>query len=173
MNKIVTIGVIGYDAGGFFDALRRAGVDTLIDIRRRRAVRGRDYAFANSNRLQVRLAELGIRYRHRLDLAPTQANRAAQAAADQAAGIATRRRTTLGPAFVAAFERDVLAPFDPQSLLDDLPADARIVALLCVEREPAACHRSLVAARLAEVLGVEVEHITQKSGPTDSTGDTD
>lgn len=164
MNKVVTIGVIGFTAGEFFDALQIAGVDTLVDIRRRRAVRGRDYAFANSQRLQARLAELGIRYLHRLDLAPGDATREAQAVADRAAGIARRQRTSLGPAFVDAFEHDVLAHFDPQSLLGDLPPDARVVALLCVEREPAACHRSLVAARLNEVIGVPVQHIVPANG---------
>lgn len=160
IEKVVTIGAIGFDANSFFRALQDAGVDTLCDIRARRAVRGHDYAFANSQRLQTRLSELGIRYRHRLDLAPTPAMRQRQAAADDAAGIARRQRSELSPAFVTAFEREVLGPFDPQSLLDDLPPDARVVALLCVEREPAACHRSLVAARLREAWGVEVVHLT-------------
>ncbi len=159
MNKVYTIGVIGYDADGFFRALQEAGVDTLIDIRRRRAVRGREYAFANSQRLQARLAELGIGYLHRLDLAPTDNIRAMQHAADEAAHVATRQRAALSPAFAAAYEREVLAGFDPQALADALPAGAT-VALLCVEREPAACHRSLVAARLAEALGVAVAHLT-------------
>jgi hypothetical protein len=109
--------------------------------------------------LQARLAELGIRYLHRLDLAPTQAIREAQAAADRTAGIARRQRATLGPVFVAGFEREVLATFDPQSLWDELPPDAQTVALLCVEREPAACHRSLVADRLRSAFGVPVEHL--------------
>ena len=61
---IVTIGAIGYTAESFFQALQNANVDTFIDVRRRRAVRGREYAFANSQRLQARLAELGIRYVH-------------------------------------------------------------------------------------------------------------
>lgn len=163
MNRVTTIGVIGFTADGFFRALQDAGVDTLVDIRRRRAVRGHEYAFANSQRLQARLAELGIRYLHRIDLSPGDAIRKAQAAADQAAGIARRKRTNLGPAFVAGFEREVLAHFDPQTLLDDLPPDARVVALLCVEREPAACHRSLVAARLHDALGVSVTHLTPES----------
>lgn len=159
MNRIITIGVIGFTPDAFFRALRNAGVDTLIDIRRRRAVRGRDYAFANSQRLQARLAELGIRYLHRLDLAPTESIRAAQAGADRVAGVARRQRTTLGAAFVEAFEREVLAVFDPDELVAALPPDAAVVALLCVEREPAACHRSLVAARLSETLETSVEHI--------------
>ena len=60
--KIVTIGVYGFDEAGFFEALRKAEVDTFCDIRSRRGVRGATYAFANSMRLQARLASLGIRY---------------------------------------------------------------------------------------------------------------
>lgn len=160
MNRIITIGAIGYTAETFFNALRDAGVDTLVDVRRRRAVRGADYAFANSQRLQTRLAEEGIRYRHRLDLSPPNSVRERQAAADKAVGIARRKRTELGPAFVDAYEREVLAGFDPHSFIDDLPGDAAVVALLCVEREPAACHRSLLAEKLHTALGVEVEHLT-------------
>ncbi len=159
MNKVVTIGAIGYSADAFFDALRAAGVDTLVDVRRRRAVRGRDYAFANSQRLQARLADMGIRYLHRLDLAPPNDIRQRQAAADKAAGVAKRQRAELSPLFVDAYEREVLGHFQPRSLLDELPDDAAVIALLCVERLPAACHRSLLAERLGREWGVEVEHL--------------
>jgi uncharacterized protein (DUF488 family) len=159
MNKIVTIGAIGYSAETFFQALRAAKVDTFVDVRRRRAVRGAEYAFANSQRLQARLAELDIRYLHRPDLAPPDEAREKQAAADKAAGIAKRKRVELSPAFVEVYEREVLDHFNPQSLLDELPADAGVVALMCVEREPAACHRSLLAAHLQRQLGVEVRHL--------------
>lgn len=160
MNRIVTIGAIGFTAATFFKALQDAGVDTFVDVRRRRAVRGRDYAFANSRRLQDRLAELGIRYRHIIDLAPPKTVRETQAAADKAAGVAKRKRAELGPDFVAAYNREVLAGFDARLFLAELPPDASVVALMCVEREPAACHRSLLAARLHDDLGVEVVHLT-------------
>ncbi len=168
MNKVVTIGVIGYSADEFFAALQDADVDTLVDIRRRRAVRGHDYAFANSQRLQARLAELGIRYVHRLDLAPPESLRRIQKAADSAAGVSNRRRAALDPAYVDAYEREVLDSFDARALPGELPG-ARVVALLCVERQPAACHRALVAARLHEVLEVEIEHIVKKEESTDFT----
>ena len=173
MNKVVTIGVIGFSAEEFFAALQEAGVDTLIDIRRRRAVRGHDYAFANSQRLQARLAELGIRYVHRLDLAPPQSLRQTQAAADRAAGVSNRRRAALDSAYVAGYELEVLDSFDARALPAELPAGARVVALLCVERHPTACHRALVAARLHDVLGVEVDHIVKKDGTSDCTDDKD
>jgi uncharacterized protein (DUF488 family) len=173
MNKVITIGVIGYSADEFFAALQAAGVDTLLDIRRRRAVRGRDYAFANSQRLQARLAELGIRYVHRLDLAPPASLRHLQAAADRAAGVSNRRRAALDPAYVDAYEREVLGVFDEAALVESLPGDAHVVALLCVESHPAACHRALVAARLHEALGVEVQHLIKREGTTDYTDFTD
>lgn len=157
--KIVTIGVYGFSEEKFFNTLQEAGVDTFCDIRQRRGVRGATYAFANSQRLQKRLAELGIRYLHRLDLAPTKAIRLRQHEADKAEKVARRQRTTLSQAFIDAYQADILEGFDPQSLLDDLEEDAQMVALFCVEGEPAACHRSLVAEKLQRELGVEVEHL--------------
>lgn len=159
MIIFATIGVYGFAADRFFAALREARVDTVCDIRRRRGVRGAEYAFANSQRLQARLAELGIRYIHRLDLAPAAALRERQAAADRVAHAAKRTRTTLSPAFVAGYRAENLAGFDAAQFAADLGPDARVVALLCVEREPAACHRSLLAERLACDLDAKITHL--------------
>lgn len=161
--QIVTIGVYGSDAEHFFGALQSAEVDTVVDIRQRRGVRGSQYAFVNSQRLQARLAELGIRYLHRKDLAPTKEIRERQHAADKASGQAKRKRTTLGETFKTAYRDEILAPFEPQSLLNDLPNDARVVALFCVEREPQACHRSLLAETLAKTLPVNISHLIPDS----------
>ena len=157
--KIITIGVYGFDEAGFFDALCKAKVDTFCDIRSRRGVRGATYAFANSKRLQARLAEFGIRYIYRKDLAPTKIVREKQAAADKATKTAKRKRTALEEAFIDAYHTECLATFDPQSLLDELESDAKVVALFCVETAPEACHRSLVADKLAKILNLEVEDI--------------
>ncbi|MCE7983710.1 MAG: DUF488 domain-containing protein [Caldilinea sp. CFX5] len=161
MNKVqlVTIGAYGFDADTFFAALQAAKVDTFCDIRRRRGVRGAEYAFANSQRLQQRLAELGIRYVYRQELAPSNAIRTAQYAVDKQTKTAKRQRTALSPAFIAAYEESCLANFAPKQFLAELPNDARVIAFFCVEREPAACHRSLLAHRLAQMLGLEVIHL--------------
>ena len=157
--RIVTIGVYGFDEAGFFRALQDAKVDTLCDIRYRRGVRGATYAFANSQRLQARLADLGISYLHRKDLAPSKDVRSKQVEADKATKTAKRQRTELEQAFIEGYQNECLMGFHPQNLLDDLKPDAQVVALFCVEREPAACHRSLVADKLAKELSLEVEHI--------------
>ena len=156
--KIVTIGVYGFAEFSFFEALCKAKVDTFCDIRSRRGVRGATYA-ANSKRLQVRLEELGIRYIHRKDLGPTKNVREKQAAADKATKTAKRKRTELGEAFIEAYHAECLNAFDPQSLLDELEPDAQVVALFCVETAPEACHRSLVAEKLAKTFNLEVENI--------------
>lgn len=157
--RIVTIGVYGYDEATFFAALQAAGVDVFCDLRARRAVRGAQYAFANSRRLQARLAALGIAYRHYPKLAPPATLRKLQYAVDDSQRVGKRQRMALDPAFVAIYEQEILASFSPADFVASLPAGARVAALFCVEREPAACHRSVVAARLTADLGLAVEHI--------------
>ncbi len=156
--NFVTIGAFGSSEEAFFDALKQAGVDTFCDIRWRRGVRGSEYAFVNSARLQRRLAELGIRYLHFQDLAPSPDLRRRQFEADKAAGIAKRKRTALGEEFIKGYRAERSA-FDSPKFLEQLGAEARTVALFCVEREPAACHRSLLAERLEQDLGVQVRHL--------------
>jgi len=158
--ELVTIGVYGWDAEGFFAALQINHVDTLVDIRRRRAVRGTEYAFANSNRLQARLAQTGVRYIHRIDLSPSDALRKQQAAVDHENQVARRKRTELSDQFRAGYTQEILQHFDGNQFLADLGPDARVVALLCVERWPEACHRGILAERLQEDAGVKVTHLT-------------
>ena len=154
---MVTIGAFGWDESAFFDALVEARLGLFCDIRRRRGVRGSEYAFVNSARLQARLEELGIPYVHRLDLAPSAEVRRVQAEVDAREGIAKRARSRLGDAFVTAYSTEHLAGFDARAFLDETTSNGP-VCLFCVEREPAACHRSLVAAHLAAA-GATVEHL--------------
>jgi uncharacterized protein (DUF488 family) len=154
-----TIGVYGWDAARFFDTLKAAGVDTFCDLRARRGVRGREYAWANHARLEAALTAHGICYVHHRELAPSDAIRAGQYAADRAAGVAKRQRTGLSADFIAAYLSETLAEFDPAAFVAALGAGSRVVALFCVEREPWACHRSLVAERLTGVLDAHVTHL--------------
>jgi len=165
--KLVTIGVYGFSEGAFFDTLQQAGVDTFCDIRWRRGVRGAEYAYANCARLQKRLAELAIRYLHLRELAPTPALRQRQAEADKAEGTTKRKRSALGEVFIAGYREERLAAFDHRKFLQQLGSEARTVALFCVEREPAACHRSLLAERLWQDVGAQIEvvHLTPAQAP--------
>lgn len=158
MPRLATIGVHGWALDPFLAALRTAGVTRVLDVRQRRGVRGSEYAWANAQRLQAALAGAGLEYRHLLELAPTTELRELQYAADDRQGAGKRSRTELAPAYIERYEREILGPVDPARLAAALPA-AGVAALLCVERDQEACHRSLVAARLRAQLGVDVVHL--------------
>jgi uncharacterized protein (DUF488 family) len=156
--RLATVGVYGFSLEAFLDALRSADVRLLLDVRQRRGVRGPEYAWANSKRLQAALAEAGIGYRHHPELAPTTELRRLQYAEDDRRGVGKRSRTELAPEYVQRYTAEVLDRADLQAVVDELPEDGA-AALLCVERDPEACHRSLVADRLAARHGVTVEHL--------------
>jgi uncharacterized protein (DUF488 family) len=146
-----TIGVYGWTLGAFVEVLRSAGMSTVLDVRQRRGVRGSEYAWANAQRLQAALRAAGIEYRHHKELAPTTELRQLQYAEDEEQRVGKRSRHTLAPGYRERYITEILDRADLGPLLADLPG-----ALLCVERDPEACHRSLIAERLASEHGVEV-----------------
>jgi uncharacterized protein (DUF488 family) len=154
VSRVVTIGVYGFTAETFLAALRQAGAGLLLDVRQRRGVRGPEYSWANSARLQRALADAGIAYRHLKELAPTTELRQLQYREDDRQGVGKRNRVALAPEYVERYRREILDPFDLSALVEDLPAGT--TALLCVERDPEACHRSLIAQRAEAEAGVEV-----------------
>lgn len=158
MPELVTIGVYGFDRDSFLAALRAAGVRALLDVRQRRGVRGPEYAWANSQRLQRGLAEAGIDYQHHKELAPTTELRQLQYREDDRRGEGKRSRSLLAPEYARRYTEEILDQVDLGLLVEALPADGP-AALLCVELDPEACHRSLIAERLAERHGVAVAHL--------------
>lgn len=152
--SLATIGVYGFTADGFVAALREANVRLLLDLRRRRGVRGALYPWANARRLQALLQENGIAYRHHLELAPTDELRRLL----HREGVPQRSRTFLTPEYVERYVREILDPADLDTVAEELRTLGPGV-LLCVEARPEACHRSLVAARLSERQGFEVTHL--------------
>ena len=130
----------------------------MIDVRQRRGVRGPQYAWANSKRLQAALAEAGIGYRHHPELAPTTELRQLQYREDDRLGVGKRSRTELAPEYRRCYLSEILDRVGLAELVAELPDDGA-GALLCVERDPEACHRSLIADRIAAEYGVPVTHL--------------
>ena len=157
--QFYTIGAYGWTAEHYFAALTSAKIDTFCDIRARRGVRGSEYAFVNSTRLQNELTMLGIIYMHFPDLAPSKEIRNRQFAEDKAARIAKRKRTELGYEFASGYRDTILTNFISSDFVASLPEGTKRIVLFCVEREPSACHRSLLAARLEKDLGISVTHL--------------
>jgi uncharacterized protein (DUF488 family) len=138
--------------------MRRANAVQLLDVRQRRGVRGREYAWANAKRLQEALDEAGIAYRHHKELAPTTELRQLQYAEDDRRGAGKRSRIALAPEYVERYEREVLDRVDLGPIVAEMPEDAA-TALFCVERDAAACHRSLIARRMANDFGLAVNDL--------------
>jgi uncharacterized protein (DUF488 family) len=145
---VATIGVYGASLGTFLDALQGADVTVLLDVRQRRGVRGREYAWANSLRLQAALADASIEYRHHPELAPTTELRQLQYREDDRLGEGKRSRSALAPEYRRRYVQEVLDRVDLGAFAASVPRQ-HAAALLCVERDARACHRSLIAERLA------------------------
>lgn len=158
MADLFTIGVYGFSVETFLDELDRASVNLILDVRQRRGVRGPQYAWANSKRLQDALAKAGLAYEHRAELAPTTAMRKALYAKDEERKIARRDRFDLSAEYIESYESEILENANLEELATAITQRGP-AALMCVERVPEACHRSLVAARLADRHGLAVGHL--------------
>jgi uncharacterized protein (DUF488 family) len=158
VHSILTIGVYGFTAETFLECLRGADVGQLLDVRQRRGVRGSDYSWANSARLQAALVEADIEYCHHKELAPTTELRQLQYREDDRRGVGKRSRTQLAREYRERYVAEILDRADLDAVVAELPTERRAV-LMCVERDTEACHRSLIAARLAADYGINVTHL--------------
>lgn len=139
-GSVATIGYEGATPARLIDALREAGVATLVDVR----------ALANSRRpgfskraLAEALEEAGIGYVHMRALGTPAEGRAA---------VRSGRPAVMRRIFAAH-----LKGTEAQAALADLADRARreSVCLMCLEADPALCHRTLVA----EALDLPIRHL--------------
>jgi uncharacterized protein (DUF488 family) len=150
---LCTIGFTGKTAEDFFDLLRHAEVQSVIDVRQNRT--GQLSAFAKYPDLEFFLRQIGnIGYRHEPLLAPSpELRKSYQEGKDWAA-------------YEEGFLNLLKQRAVPQSLdTSSWPAN---VGLLCTEPGPEKCHRRLVAEVLAEHWGaagddVEVRHLVSST----------
>jgi uncharacterized protein (DUF488 family) len=127
--RIFTIGYEGTTVGEFLSALQGAGVERVIDVR----------AVPNSRRpgfsktpLRNALAEVGIDYVHLRALGTPAEGRAAARAG---------KKAELERIYAGQLELPEAMAESAQMI--DLAAE-RPSALLCFERDPAGCHRTLL-----------------------------
>jgi len=134
VKVLFTIGYEGLDSERLIAALRDAQVGTLADVRAVANSRKRGFS---KNALRTSLEDAGIGYAHARSLGTPKAGRQA-ARADDAA---LMRRI---------YCDEVLDTADGGLALDELCtlADRTPICLLCFEREPARCHRRVLAERM-------------------------
>lgn len=131
-----TIGVFNSSEEEFFNKLTGNKIDTFLDIRQRRGVRGSKYDFVNSVQLQKKLASLNINYVYFKDLAPTIKIRELQKRADRISGEVNTKRSTLGSVFALEYRKQILEAFNYDQLFSFLrDSGAERVVLFCVEEK--------------------------------------
>jgi len=155
MHRLLcTIGFTGKTAQEFFDLVRHAGVQSVIDVRQNRT--RQLSAFAKYPDLEFFLRQIGnIGYRHEPLLAP----------------IPELRKSYQKDKDWAAYEASFLKLLKQRGVPKNLDTSSwpANVALLCTEPGPERCHRRLVAEVLAKRWGaagddVEVRHLISSMG---------
>jgi len=144
--KLYTIGFTQRTAEGFFETLKKSGIDRLIDVRLNNVSQLAGYS--KKDDLRYFLRSIGnIDYHHELSLAPTKEM------LDEYRGGATAW-ADYEPRFIALLrERKV-----ERKLNRDLFAGKPV--LLCSEFKAEHCHRRIVTEYLAKKWGgIEVVHL--------------
>ncbi|MFL6730467.1 MAG: DUF488 family protein [Sphingomicrobium sp.] len=132
--RIFTIGYEGTTVGEFLDALKAAGVERVIDVRA--LPLSRRPGFSKSP-LRAALAEAGIDYVHLKALGtPSEGRTAARAG----------RHADMARIYAGQLELPEAMAQSAQML--ELARD-RPSALLCMERDPQHCHRTLLLDAVA------------------------
>jgi uncharacterized protein (DUF488 family) len=140
--KVFTIGYEGATMDSFLGALTRAGVAQVIDVRQ--LPLSRRPGFSKSS-LAAALAERGIGYVHLKALGTPKPGRDAAKKGDHA----TLERVYAGQLELPEAQAQAARM---RELIAEKPS-----ALLCFERDPSICHRTLLLA--AEGEGIEVEDL--------------
>ncbi len=143
--EVFTVGYEGTTVHTFLEALHKAPVELLVDVRA--VASSRRPGFAKSA-LAANLQGAGIDYLHLRDLGTPAPGRAAARAG---------RHAEMRRIFLAHLETEAA-----QSALDtlaDIVKAGRRVCLLCLEADPTHCHRSLVADALAVQVPIRITHL--------------
>jgi len=145
MKTLATIGYEDTTVPRFLETLKGADVDLLVDVR---AVAGsRRPGFAKT-KLAENVGSMGIEYLHLRGLGTPADGRAAARAG---------RHEEMRAIFMEHMETPEAQ--DELERLAELVRAGRRVCLLCLEADPAHCHRSMVAEALQALVPVEVRNL--------------
>ncbi|MCF7809688.1 DUF488 domain-containing protein [bacterium] len=158
--QVFTIGVYGKTEDEFFKLLVDNQIDVFVDIRQRRGVRGALYMFANKLRLVAKLEELRILYLYAKQYAPDKELREIQKRQDKDDKVLKRERAQMSNDFVNEYIKNVIEQNPIVDLIEEIKElsgnQFPRFCLCCVEAEPEACHRSIVAGEIAREMNTDV-----------------
>ncbi len=155
-HPVFTIGHSNHEPKEFLTLLQMHGVDTVVDVRS--APYSRYLPHFNKEDLEEALKEAGIRYIFRGKELGGQP-------ADRVCYDADGRVTYDKLAATAAFEKGLAYVLDTAAVHPSTgsgrtaSSTARRLALMCSEKEPLDCHRTLLIAQTLAKQGVAVAHI--------------
>jgi uncharacterized protein (DUF488 family) len=140
VSVVYTIGYEGTDIDRFVATLKAVGIEVLADVRAVAASRKKGFS---KSALRARLEDEGIAYNHLVDLGDPKPGREAARA-----GRYDEFQTIYNKHFEGA---------EAQAALETLTAivGESPTCLLCFERAPEICHRSIVADAL-RISGMEI-----------------
>jgi len=142
--KLATIGYESETQGAVIERLKQAGVEVLIDVR---AVAASRRAGFSKTLLAASLKDAGIDYVHLRQLGTPKPGRDAA----RKGRIAEMR---------AIFEGHLAEPGAQLELAKATEiAREKRAALLCYEADHRGCHRAIVADRICEAIGCDIENL--------------
>jgi uncharacterized protein (DUF488 family) len=143
----IAVHTIGYEdmsIDGFLDALIAYGIRAILDVRANPI--SRKYGFAKKL-LSARCNNIGVIYKHLPELGVPSSERKSLGTRDSYETLFTKyevtTRTTKSSSLAAAAQIIKQSP----------------TALLCFEREPSQCHRSILARLLAPLAALPINHL--------------
>lgn len=141
MSIVFTVGYEGTDIDRFVRTLKAAGVQQLADVRAVAVSRKPGFS---KKKLAARLAEEGIDYLHFVALGDPKPGRDAARAGDF-------------DGFMEIYGAHILTA-EAQDALRGLTeaVQGAPTCLMCFERDPATCHRTIVAREVSEALDFDV-----------------
>jgi uncharacterized protein (DUF488 family) len=141
---LYTIGYEGRSVGEVLDALVRANVQRLVDVRELPLSRRRGFS---KTRFGETLADVGIEYVHAKPLGNPKDNRDRYRAGNVEGGVKIYRRH--------------LQNGSREALLDlATSVNGTVTCLLCFERDHQLCHRAVITESLADLLpSVTISHL--------------
>ena len=144
-----TIGYEGASIADFLDTLVAVGVAQVLDIRD--VPISRKPGFSKRS-LSAAAASRGIVYEHLKDLGDPKAGREAMRRGDYAG-------------FLEIYSRHLATDWAQRALARAVElASERVSVLLCFERSPKECHRSIVASAMKAAAGFDVRELGVKNG---------
>lgn len=145
--QLATIGYEGATLADFIATLIEAGVERVVDVRE--VAQSRRPGFSKTA-LRTALAESSIDYHHIRQLGDPKHGREAARAGNV-------------DLFRAIFSAHMELPASREALSDAVSlASERQSVLVCFERDPRHCHRTIVAERMAAISSLKIKNLGVK-----------